>query len=72
MSDKDFMCQLLYALPKEFLPLKVTMLDKDLAKMTWEKFLSFVIAVGRELAPTESEKLMEELPCGVTSFQART
>ncbi len=66
LSNEDLMRQLLRSLPKEFISLKVTMLDKNLENMPWEKFISYVTTYGKEINP-EAEGL-EDFQTPITSF----
>ncbi len=72
MKKEDFILQFLNSLPNEFSSLKVILADRDLEKITWEKFSSMVLSFGKEFESSSSSDFSTELPKGVTSFSTNT
>ncbi len=71
MKKEDFMLQCLNSLPKDYVPVKVIMQDRDLNSMSWEKFVSFITSYGKEMRP-ENHQENSDLPRSVSSFHTQS
>ncbi len=61
LSDESYKHQLLNSLLKEYLPVKIVMLDKNLEKMSWEPFNSLLLMFGQEVEHGKETKIVNEI-----------